>query len=127
MSNPLRFWLLAVILLCPGRLLFAQAAAPAASVTDSTDADTLLADLLQQQQLLAQGHEALLQQGATPQQIQAWQAANATLSQAQQARAVALAACSALQPLDYVYVKIKENKGDKIKGTGMNGTMIRPD
>ena len=97
MSSTLCFWLLAIFLFCPGRLLLAQAAA-----IDSTDPDTLLQDFMAQQQVLAQGYQALLQQGATPQQVQAWQAANATISQEQQARAIALAAYSAAQPLVYV-------------------------
>ena len=103
MSSTFRFWLLAALLLCPGRLLFAQAAAPAATATDSADAVTLLQDFLQQQQALAQSYQTLLQQGATSQQIQAWQTANAAVLQQQQERAVALAAYSAVQPLAYVY------------------------
>ena len=101
MSNTFRFWLLVVLLLCPNRLLFAQMAATA-TATDSTDAATLLADFLQQQQLLAQYFQALVQQGATSQQIQAWRAANATIFQQQQARAIALAVYSAAQPLTYI-------------------------
>ena len=101
MSSSLRFWLFVVLLLCPGRLLLAQAAATT-TAADSTDADTLLQDFLEQQQSLAQGYQALVQQRATPQQIQAWQAANATILQQQQERAIALAAYSAAQPLTYV-------------------------
>lgn len=55
-----------------------------------------------QQQALAQSLRALLAQNPTPQQWQAWQQQNTVAMAAQQQRALALGAASALQPIPYI-------------------------
>jgi len=56
----------------------------------------------QQQQALAQSFSALMAQGATPQQMAAWQQQNAAALAAQQQQAQAMGMASALQPRELI-------------------------
>lgn len=84
-------------LVCAGFLLVKAAFGQTAVGSQSATLQTFK----QQQQVLAQSFNALMAQGATPQQMAAWQTQNAAALQAQQQRAQALAASSA-QPMPLI-------------------------
>ncbi len=90
-SSPLglRISLAALASLCP-ILSFGQAV--------SSSSTAVLLTFQQEQQSLLQEQQALLSQGATPQQFQAWIQQNASRLAAQQQRAQALSAASNAQP-----------------------------
>jgi len=82
--------------------IFAQTSAPTAStpITSGTQASISTVQAYQQeQQALSTEMSALFSQGATQQQIEAWQTQNAPRFAAQQALAQQMAAESALQPM----------------------------
>jgi hypothetical protein len=76
-----------------------QQASPAPDTAQEAQNQATLQAFEQEQQVLFQQLQALMAQGATPQQIEAWHEQNAAQFAAQQQRAQALAAASALQPL----------------------------
>lgn len=75
---------------------FAQNAATSLSVSGSSGN---VSAYQQEQQTLSQELQALMSQGATPQQLAAWRSQNAAQLQAQQQLAQSLAVASALRPM----------------------------
>jgi hypothetical protein len=75
-----------------------QQASPAPATAEVSQAQSTLQTFQQEQQALVESLNALLAQGATSQQLQAWQQQNATSLAAQQQLALDMAADSALEP-----------------------------
>jgi hypothetical protein len=83
-----------------GGVMFAQGLAPTGDVSpQASGSSTTLQTFEKEQFALAQEHQALISQGATQQQLEAWRQQNAARFQAQQQLAQALALASALQPM----------------------------
>lgn len=81
-------------------LMFVQGFAQTGEVSSSASgASGILAEFLQAQQELVQELQALISQGATEAQIEAWQQENAPAFEAEFQLAQAIAIASALQPL----------------------------
>ena len=76
-----------------------QQAAPSTPTQPISQTQATLQAFQQQKQALLQQREALVDQGATPEQLQAWQQQNAPQFAALQQQAQAMATASALQPM----------------------------
>jgi len=95
-SQRAKYQILLSLLACYSLVTISFGQIPAASQSPTLQA------FQQEQQALGQQMQALITQGATPQQIAAWHQQNASRFQVQQQRAQALAAASTLQPLPYI-------------------------
>jgi hypothetical protein len=99
-----RSWIGLLTGLVLGAITLSRAVAQTVEVSSSpaSGSSATLTAYLQERQTLAQERQALVAEGATPQQLAAWRQQNATQFQALQQLAQTLALSSALQPMPVI-------------------------